>query len=93
MALEIKCIPNLTGKSAKKFMKQSRLNEVSKKHVDFSEEVAKANKILEKAKFKMEGEIRNRLSVGGIFYPVIFYGITDDEYFNKFLKEGCKNVC
>ncbi|MCH8067826.1 MAG: hypothetical protein IID16_00935 [Candidatus Marinimicrobia bacterium] len=52
MAFEIKYIPNLTGKSAKKFMKQARLNEINKKHIDFSEEVAKANKILEKAKFK-----------------------------------------
>ena len=49
MALEIKPTPTLTGKSAERFMKQARFNETSGKRIDFSKEVAKAKKILEKA--------------------------------------------
>ena len=52
MALEIKYTPVLTGKAAKEFIKQARFNEANGKRIDFSKEVAKANKIFEKAKIK-----------------------------------------
>ena len=52
MALKIKSTPVLTGKAAEHFMEQIRSNEANGKRIDFSKEVAKANKIFENAKFK-----------------------------------------
>jgi hypothetical protein len=51
MALAISTVPVLTGKAAKRFTEKMKASEQKRGSVDFSKQIAKARKILSKAKF------------------------------------------